>query len=219
MLPLDNYKKWCALPDKPLKETVAAHISVYGTSREIIADKLKAMETWLIANAHTKKANKRNWHKFVLNWLKPRDWDKPREPFWWEYPEDKPQRAGGRSGIASIKDILQTTAIGTIPMRTERMEQKEQHQHLPLVSAVLGLKCQKCGQTNVPALHPLGDIMVCAYCHCKATDRANKGDDNDCKIERDKVFKCDQCGKCPCASIQSYKGHLLCGLCYCKATE
>ena len=164
MTPLDRYIEWKTANADRFQEACDFIQSRYGTTRPDIMRSLKALEVWLEANGTTKKANKRDWYKFVLNWLKPRDWQKPVQVVYKTVEVDRGIRSN--AGAQKVGDFLgrvfKATVLNEEPWSAIYQTQRP-------VKAVLHLTCPRCGAKNVPTLHPFESQMICGLCYAKTT--------------------------------------------------
>lgn len=71
--PVDRFNDWLATP----KGQEVATFSASTLGKEVVRVQIRNIRFWLIANESNKKANKRLWGKFFLNWMSRVDIPKP----------------------------------------------------------------------------------------------------------------------------------------------
>ena len=174
MLPLDSYKKWCADNPDMFKRAQEFSREKWETTSTFIDGKLKQLDIWLEANATNKKARKTNWYKFVLNFLKPKEWDKPKETPYWLLPEDKPRRTSGNFEPQAVNSFLgrvfRMDSILVSP-QTKKPQTIAQAQAegaiLPPIRKLTN-RCELCGSSPVPILHKHNGQNICGLCMAKS---------------------------------------------------
>ncbi len=82
MKPVDNFNAWLKRkePDQygyTIKKVVEK-AALLGYSIHDVRRACRDILAWLIINENTKKANKRHWGKFILNWMRPKSARKSR---------------------------------------------------------------------------------------------------------------------------------------------
>lgn len=174
--PLDRYKKWCAENPERFQGAQDFAQSKMGWTLPEIREKLRKLDVWLEVNANNKKANKRDWYRFVVNWLCRRFPEKTAspQPRTASIPEDKPRRSGvsnyAPQAVENFLGRVFKTDSMLIPQQTTKPESMKQMQArgvpMPPIRVITN-KCDKCGSSSIPMLHSYHGQKLCGLCRAK----------------------------------------------------
>ena len=77
---LENFNEWLASKEVDRFgqsiQTVLIKAGELGHSEQEVRDACRQIRYWLTANEGTKKVNKLKWGSFILNWLRPKNYQR-----------------------------------------------------------------------------------------------------------------------------------------------